>query len=82
MQQGCNSPEFRRVSVAVLTCLLIATAVVLLAADDHAYTGNTNTYKFHRLSCRYAGCKNCTARFKTREEAINAGYRPCGICEP
>ena len=72
----------RRVSVAVLTCLLILAAAILLAADDDNYVGNTNTYKFHRMSCRYSGCKNCTAKFKTREEAIAAGYRPCGICEP
>jgi hypothetical protein len=47
-----------------------------------AYVGNTKSYKFHRNTCRHAGCTNCTARFATREEAIAAGYRPCGICEP
>jgi hypothetical protein len=47
-----------------------------------AYVGNTNSYRFHRNSCTYAGCKNCTARFATREEAIAAGYRPCGTCNP
>jgi len=47
-----------------------------------SYVGNTNTHKFHRNTCRYAGCPNCTARFATREEAIAAGYRPCGICDP
>lgn len=46
------------------------------------YVGNTNTHKFHRSTCRYAGCKNCTARFKTRKEAIEAGYRPGGCCDP
>lgn len=47
-----------------------------------SYVGNTNTHKFHRNTCRYAGCPNCTARYGTREEAIAAGYRPCGICDP
>lgn len=47
-----------------------------------SYVGNTHSYKFHRGSCTYAGCPNCTARFATREEAIAAGYRPCGTCKP
>jgi hypothetical protein len=46
------------------------------------YAGNTNTHKFHRTSCRYAGCPNCTARFATREAAIEAGFKPCGVCNP
>lgn len=49
---------------------------------EYAYVGNTNTYKFHARTCRYAGCKNCTAKFATRKEAIDAGYRPCGVCDP
>jgi hypothetical protein len=47
-----------------------------------SYVGNTNTHKFHKKSCHYAGCKNCTAKFATREEAIAAGYRPGGCCDP
>lgn len=47
-----------------------------------SYVGNTNTHRFHRASCHYAGCPNCTARFATREEAVDAGYRACGICTP
>ena len=47
-----------------------------------SYVGNTKSYKFHRNTCRHAGCPNCTARFATREEAIAAGYRPCGVCDP
>jgi len=47
-----------------------------------AYTGNVKTRKFHRLSCRHADCPNCTARLATREEAIAAGFVPCGTCRP
>ena len=46
------------------------------------YVGNTNTHKFHALTCRYAGCPNCVAKFSTRQEAIDAGFRPCGNCDP
>jgi hypothetical protein len=52
-----------------------------LVVSEH-YVGNTNTHRFHRATCRYAGCKNCTARFNTRKEAIEAGFRPGGCCDP
>lgn len=51
-------------------------------AAEAAYRGNTNTHKFHQRSCRYFHCPNCTAKFETRREAIDAGYRPCGVCDP
>ena len=50
--------------------------------SEEAYSGNTRSRKFHRGSCRYAGCANCTAKFKTRQEAIDAGYAPGGCCRP
>lgn len=53
-----------------------------LADVEDGYSGNTSTRKFHRATCRYAGCKNCTAKFKTRQEAIDAGYVPGGCCKP
>lgn len=46
------------------------------------YHGNVKTKKFHRFGCRYYSCRNCLARFKTREEAIKAGYYPCKVCRP
>ena len=49
---------------------------------EAAYRGNTETHKFHRKGCRYYSCTNCTAKFRTRDEAIAEGYRPCGTCLP
>jgi hypothetical protein len=48
----------------------------------HNYAGNVETHKFHQRSCRYFTCRNCTAYFATREEALEAGFRPCAICDP
>jgi len=45
-------------------------------------SGNAKTRKFHRASCRYASCANCTAKFKTRQQAIEAGFRAGGCCNP
>jgi hypothetical protein len=46
------------------------------------YSGNTSSRKFHSSGCRYFTCKNCTARFGSREEAVKAGYSPGGCCNP
>lgn len=46
------------------------------------YHGNIKSHKFHRPGCRHYNCKNCIQIFNSREDAINAGYTPCGICKP
>lgn len=46
------------------------------------YHGNVSSKVFHKHECPQYNCKNCTAQFKTREEAISAGFKPCGICKP
>ncbi|MCD4676686.1 MAG: thermonuclease family protein [Desulfobacula sp.] len=46
------------------------------------FHGNVSSHVFHRPDCKHFNCKNCTKIFKTRESAINAGYRPCGFCKP
>jgi hypothetical protein len=46
------------------------------------YAGNVSTHKFHRMTCRFASCKNCTVHFATRDEALAAGFRPGGCCDP
>jgi methylphosphotriester-DNA--protein-cysteine methyltransferase len=51
-------------------------------ANETAFAGNVSTHKFHKRGCRYYSCSNCTAKFATREEAIAAGFRPCGTCLP
>jgi endonuclease YncB( thermonuclease family) len=46
------------------------------------YHGNVNSHKFHRLGCKHYNCKNCTATFGSKEDAVAAGYSPCGKCRP
>ena len=52
------------------------------SSEDVEYHGNRNSNVFHAPWCRYYSCKNCTAKFKSRAEAVAAGYRPGGICNP
>ena len=44
--------------------------------------GNTESLVFHNPDCKFSKSKNCTAAFKTKENAIQEGYKPCGICKP
>jgi micrococcal nuclease len=46
-----------------------------------AYHGNKRSKVFHQSSCKDFNCKNCVISFKTRQEAIEAGFRPCGGCK-
>jgi endonuclease YncB( thermonuclease family) len=51
-------------------------------ADSGLYHGNSKSHVFHRKECRYFNCKNCTVIFQNRQEAIQAGFKPCGVCRP
>jgi micrococcal nuclease len=52
------------------------------AISTGVYRGNTRSMVFHQASCKDFNCKNCTDVFQRRENAIAAGYRPCGGCRP
>jgi endonuclease YncB( thermonuclease family) len=44
--------------------------------------GDTVTHVFHTPSCKDYNCRNCIVPFKTKNQAIRAGYRPCELCNP
>ncbi|MCL2359519.1 MAG: MBL fold metallo-hydrolase [Nitrososphaerota archaeon] len=46
------------------------------------YIGNKNTLVFHLPSCSSLPSQQNRVYFDTRQEAIDAGYRPCGNCKP
>lgn len=52
------------------------------AASGVTFHGNWNSQVFHAPWCRYYTCSNCTVDFDSRQDAIRAGYRPCGTCNP
>ncbi|MBU5669802.1 hypothetical protein KQI68_08135 [Peptoniphilus sp. MSJ-1] len=49
-----------------------------------SYVGNANSKKFHRSNCKSASKTSPKNRvnFGSRNEAVNAGYVPCKICNP
>ena len=53
-----------------------------LKTEGNIYHGNRRSNVFHQPSCKDYNCKNCTIIFHSRDEAIKAGFRPCGGCRP
>ena len=53
-------------------------------ATEGKYVGSVESDKYHLPSCRYA--KEIKPEnqiwFKTEEDALAAGYEPCGVCKP
>jgi len=47
-----------------------------------SYIGNVSSLKFHRLTCKTLPEPQNRIYFKTRDEAIKAGYVPCKNCDP
>lgn len=46
------------------------------------YIGNTNSKKFHLMSCASLPAENNRVYFFTRQEAVESRYDPCGSCKP
>lgn len=48
------------------------------------YVGSVNSDKFHYSSCSQANRikEGNLVTFSSRDDAINSGYSPCGICHP
>ena len=50
-----------------------------------AYIVNTNSLVFHRADCKIGekvSGKNRMSFTGTRDEAVEKGYKPCGVCKP
>lgn len=52
------------------------------ATEHMVYKGNASTNIFHKPGCRYYDEELCNAEFDSREEAIEAGFKPCEVCKP
>lgn len=50
--------------------------------NSDGYIGNASTKKFHVPSCSYLPDSSNRTYFDTRDEALGAGYSPCGHCHP
>ena len=56
----------------------------LMIVPDSGYIGNANRHVFHHPDCPSVTKMKDKNKvfFETREEAVEAGYKPCGQCKP
>ena len=52
------------------------------AGTDSRFIGNINSFKFHKPDCGSLPAEHNRGYFDSREEAVEAGYEPCGSCRP
>ncbi len=54
------------------------------ASDSGNYVGNSNTGKFHEVSCKWGQkiSEHNKVTFNSRNEAVSQGYQPCKVCNP
>jgi methylphosphotriester-DNA--protein-cysteine methyltransferase len=79
----------RKVVVVLLLCFLIAALGSGLLdckkksiSFDCDYIGDKNTKVFHKPSCSHLPDWRNRVCFGSRGEVTNAGYKPCGHCNP
>lgn len=51
-------------------------------ADVGEYIGNKNSKKFHLPTCKSLPAEKNRVFFDSRQEAVDAGFDPCGNCHP
>lgn len=54
----------------------------VLTGTEVKYIGNKNSKVFHLPSCYSLPAEKNRVNFSTRDEAVNAGYKPCSKCNP
>lgn len=66
--------------VAVLLIVLLIIPALALAE----YVGSSDRKIYHLPSCKWAKKikSQSLVKFKTKQEAEKAGYRPCKVCKP
>ena len=60
----------------------VQTNPTAMPSDTGAYIGNLNSHKFHLPTCHSLPAEKNRVYFTSKSEALDAGYDPCGNCEP
>lgn len=48
--------------------------------QESGVRGNPTSKIYHRPGCQYFNSKGASRSFATPQEAVNAGFRPCKVC--
>jgi len=51
-------------------------------STETSYIGNKNSLKFHLPTCPNLPAVGNQVYFDSREDAVDSGYSPCGVCKP
>ena len=60
----------------------ITNPTVPAVSTEVKYIGNKNSKVFHLPSCHNLPAEKNRVNFNNRDEAVSAGYKPCGNCNP
>lgn len=82
MRRGVSKWLVVAAAAAVVGLLLTGRRRCTACDPEGDLRGNPDTGTFHRRSCRYFGSSGSTERFGSHREAVDAGFTPCGLCEP
>ena len=69
----------KKCALALLAAMVVSMATPARASD---YLGNPRSMKFHYASCRTIKHPENFVPLQTRDEAVDAGYVPCKVCNP
>jgi len=53
---------------------------VAFAAGGAPVKGNPKSKVYHKTGCHHYEAKGSTAEFKSEQEAVKAGFKPCKQC--
>ena len=70
LQRGSNQPSSRFHSTTRSQYL----------PNSGGYHGNVRSHVFHGSGCQHYNCKNCVKVFRSKSEAVKAGYKPHRSC--
>jgi len=79
-----NEALFREIAIPLVhtAAEVSESAYISQPTTDAEYIGNVNSQIFHRPTCRTLPAQRNRVLFSTRQEAIDAGHRPCRNCSP
>ena len=71
----------RKLMKTLLAAVLVC-ASVTFASETASVTvkGNKKSKVYHTAACKHYNAKGSTEEFKSKAEAVKAGYKPCRKC--
>jgi hypothetical protein len=69
-------------AVVGVACLIRRLGRSCCLPEAPRFYGNPASEVFHQPGCRLFTVSELSATFSSRDEAVRAGYRPCGVCKP